>query len=436
MNNIGIVTSREYLTRVKKKSFILMTLLTPLLIASFYGIIIWVNIGQSGSVEQQNIVLVDPSGVFSERIVSPDNIRFIPQKSFSIDELIYTDSIDAVITVAKNYTIDQPLTLKYKSMGSLSVNSNASIKDAFGTVIRDQKLSIMGIEQVAIDSLRSSVEISQVKVDENGNTKTSNAMINSGVGMILSMMIYFFIFLYGVQVMKGVIEEKTNRIVELIVSTVKPFQLMMGKVIGIALVGLTQLTIWIVLSGILMTIIGVIVGINFMDINELKNAAQNPDLSRMKLEDLELLTALQSLPFAKLFVSFLFYFVGGYLFYGALFAAIGSAVDNETDTQQFMLPITMPLVFSIAISFSLISGDPHGTLATWMSMIPLTSPIVMMVRIPFEPDLWQVLLSMTILVVSIIGVTWMAGKIYRTGILMYGKKPTYKELAKWLFYKN
>ena len=368
--------------------------------------------------------------------MSPDNIRFIPQKSFSIDELIYTDSIDAVITVAKNYTIDQPLTLKYKSMGSLSVNSNASIKDAFGTVIRDQKLSTMGIEQVAIDSLRSSVEISQVKVDENGNTKTSNAMINSGVGMILSMMIYFFIFLYGVQVMKGVIEEKTNRIVELIVSTVKPFQLMMGKVIGIALVGLTQLTIWIVLSGILMAIIGVIVGINFMDINELKNAAQNPDLSGMKLEDLELLTALQSLPFAKLFVSFLFYFVGGYLFYGALFAAIGSAVDNETDTQQFMLPITMPLVFSIAISFSLISGDPHGTLATWMSMIPLTSPIVMMVRIPFEPDLWQVLLSMLILILSIIGVTWMAGKIYRTGILMYGKKPTYKELAKWLFYKN
>ena len=436
MNNIGIVTSREYLTRVKKKSFILMTLLTPLLIASFYGIIIWVNIGQSGSVEQQNIVLVDPSGVFSERIVSPDNIRFIPQKSYSIEDLIYADSIDAVITVDQNYTIDKPLTLKYKSMGSLSVNSNASIKDAFGTVIRDQKLSTMGIEQVAIDSLRSSVEISQVKVDENGNTKTSNAMINSGVGMILSMMIYFFIFLYGVQVMKGVIEEKTNRIVELIVSTVKPFQLMMGKVIGIALVGLTQLTIWIVLSGILMTIIGVIVGINFMDINELKNAAQNPDLSRMKLEDLELLTALQSLPFAKLFVSFLFYFVGGYLFYGALFAAIGSAVDNETDTQQFMLPITMPLVFSIAISFSLISGDPHDTLATWMSMIPLTSPIVMMVRMPFEPDLWQVLLSMTILVVSIIGVTWMAGKIYRTGILMYGKKPTYKELAKWLFYKN
>ena len=181
MNNIGIVTSREYLTRVKKKSFILMTLLTPLLIASFYGIIIWVNIGQSGSVEQQNIVLVDPSGVFSERIVSPDNIRFIPQKSYSIEDLIYADSIDAVITVAQNYTIDKPLTLNYKSMGSLSVNSNASIKDAFGTVIRDQKLSTMGIEQGAIDSLRSSVEISQVKVDENGDTKTSNAMINSGV---------------------------------------------------------------------------------------------------------------------------------------------------------------------------------------------------------------------------------------------------------------
>jgi ABC-2 type transport system permease protein len=436
MNNIGIVTSREYLTRVKKKSFILMTLLTPLLIASFYGIIIWVNIGQSGSVEQQNIVLVDPSGVFSERIVSPDNIRFIPQKSYSIEDLIYADSIDAVITVAQNYTIDKPLTLNYKSMGSLSVNSNASIKDAFGTVIRDQKLSTMGIEQGAIDSLRSSVEISQVKVDENGDTKTSNAMINSGVGMILSMMIYFFIFLYGVQVMKGVIEEKTNRIVELIVSTVKPFQLMMGKVIGIALVGLTQLTIWIVLSGILMAIIGVIVGINFMDINELKNAAQNPDLSGMKLEDLELLTALQSLPYAKLFLSFLFYFVGGYLFYGALFAAIGSAVDNETDTQQFMLPITLPLLFTYIMSFSFIINNPDSSLSFWLSIIPFTSPIAMMVRLPFGVPDWQLALSMVLLIGGFILTTWIAAKIYRVGILMYGKKASYKELAKWLFYKE
>ena len=434
MNNIGIVTSREYLTRVKKKSFILMTLLTPLLIASFYGIIIWVNIGQSGSVEQQNIVLVDPSGVFSERIVSPDNIRFIPQKSYSIEDLIYADSIDAVITVAQNYTIDKPLTLNYKSMGSLSVNSNASIKDAFGTVIRDQKLSTMGIEQGAIDSLRSSVEISQVKVDENGDTKTSNAMINSGVGMILSMMIYFFIFLYGVQVMKGVIEEKTNRIVELIVSTVKPFQLMMGKVIGIALVGLTQLTIWIVLSGILMAIIGVIVGINFMDINELKNAAQNPDLSGMKLEDLELLTALQSLPYAKLFLSFLFYFVGGYLFYGALFAAIGSAVDNETDTQQFMLPIIMPLILAIYVGFFTVIENPHGTVSQVFSYIPFTSPVVMLMRIPFGVPIWQQVLSLLILVASFMFTVWFAAKIYRVGILMYGKKPTYKELYKWLKY--
>lgn len=436
MNNIGIVTSREYLTRVKKKSFILMTLLTPLLIAMFYGVIIWVSMGQSTSVEPQNIVLIDSSGLFSGNLVTPHNIRFIPRESFSQEELITSDSIDAVISISQNYNIEQPLVLYYESMGSLSVNSNESIKETFSTVIRNKKLGQMGIDQSAIDSLRNKVEISQVKVDKNGNTKTSSAIINSGVGMVLSMMIYFFIFLYGVQVMKGVIEEKTNRIVEIIVSTVKPFQLMMGKVLGIALVGLTQLTIWIFLTGILMAIIGIIVGLNFMDSNMLQTAAQNPTLGAMSPESRELLTAIRSLPFAKLFLTFIFYFIGGYLFYGALFAAIGSAVDNETDTQQFMLPITMPLVFSIAISFSLVAGDPHGTMATWMSIIPLTSPIVMMVRMPFDPEPWHILLSMSVMILSIIGVIWMAGKIYRTGILMYGKKPTYKELAKWLFYKN
>jgi ABC-2 type transport system permease protein len=436
MNNIGLITAREYTTRVKKKSFILMTLLTPLIIASFYGVIIWVSIGQSSNVEKQNIVVVDKSGVFRDILQAPENVVFIPKDDYTIQELITADSIDAIVTIAKGYTISQRLVLTYESMSSLSVNNNERIESAFERVIRDKKLTSLGVSQTALDSLKSNVTINQVKVDENGDTKSSNLVVNSTLGMVLSMMIYFFIFLYGVQVMKGVIEEKTNRIVELIVSTVKPFQLMMGKVLGIALVGLTQLTIWILLSGILMSVIGLVIGINFMDMEQLKNASQNPQLANMDMGTFELIKAFQALPLLKIFITFLFYFIGGYLFYGALFAAIGSAVDNETDTQQFMLPITMPLVFSIAISFSLIAGDPNGTLATWMSMIPLTSPIVMMVRMPFDPAPEQIFLSMAILVASIVGVIWMAGKIYRTGILMYGKKPTYKELAKWLFYKN
>ena len=438
MNKIGIITGREYFTRVKKKSFILMTLLTPLLITAFYGIIIWVSVGQTNSAENQNIVVVDRSGVFINDLVAPENIVFIAQEDYTIDQLITSDSIDAVVSIPQDYTVDQPLALKYESMSSLSVSNSSRIELAFKDVVRDKKLTQLGVDQATIDSLQTKVVLSQFKVEEDGSTKSSNIGVNTGLGMALAFMIYFFIFLYGVQVMKGVIEEKTNRIVELIVSTVKPFQLMMGKVLGIALVGLTQLTIWIVLTGILMTVVGVIVGLNMDDMKELQDVSNNPGLANVDMNQLQFVSDFLALPLAKIFGVFLFFFMGGYLFYGALFAAIGSAVDSETDTQQFMLPITMPLVFSIAISFSLVVGDPNGSLATWMSIIPLTSPITMMVRLPFmdESQNWQIYLSMAVMLLSIFGVIAVAGKIYRTGILMYGKKVNYKELAKWLFYKN
>ncbi len=256
--------------------------------------------------------------------------------------------------------------------------------------------------------------------------------------MALAFLIYFFIFLYGVQVMKGVIEEKTSRIVELIVSTVKPFQLMMGKVLGIALVGLSQLVMWIILTALLMGVIGLIVDFNISDLQELEQLGSNTALTKVDLEQLQFISDFLALPLGKIVGVFLFFFMGGYLFYGALFAAIGSAVDSETDTQQFMLPMTMPLIFSIAVSFSIVVGDPNGTLATWMSIIPFTSPVTMMVRLPFmgEELSWQIYLSMAIMLMSIVAAIVVAGKIYRTGILMYGKKASYKELAKWLFYKN
>ncbi len=438
MNNIGIITGREYFSRVKKKSFILMTLLTPLLITAFYGIIIWVSVGQTNSAENQNIVVVDRSGVFINDLVAPEKIVFIAQENYTVDQLITADSIDALVSIPQDYTVNQPLALKYESMTSLSVNNSSRIERAFTDVVRNKKLTKLGVDKAAIDSLQTTVVLQQFKVKEDGSTKSSNIAINTGLGMALAFMIYFFIFLYGVQVMKGVIEEKTNRIVELIVSTVKPFQLMMGKVLGIALVGLTQLTIWIVLTGILMTVVGVIVGLNMGDMKELQNVSNNPGIANVDMNQLQFVSDFLALPLAKIFGVFLFFFMGGYLFYGALFAAIGSAVDSETDTQQFMLPITMPLIFSIAISFSIVVGDPNGTLAAWMSIIPLTSPVTMMVRLPFmdESHNWQIYLSIMVMLLSIFGAIAVAGKIYRTGILMYGKKVSYKELAKWLFYKN
>lgn len=436
MSNIWIVTSREYITRVKKKSFILMTLLTPLLIAAFYGIIIWVSINQSSSVENQNIVVNDYSKIFEDRIENPSDISFQFDQGITSNELIENDSINGIVTVPKSSNIDKPLELKYESTSNLSVNNKSRIERAFKEVIRQIKLERVGLQKNTIDSLNSKVILSQYKVDEEGNTKKSDIGVITVLGMALAFMIYMFIFLYGVQVMKGVIEEKTNRIVELIVSTVKPFQLMMGKVLGIALVGLTQLSIWLILSSLLSGIIGVIVGINLSDFSNINPSELPPEMSNMNADIMQAISAFINLPLGKIFAVFLFFFMAGYLFYGALFAAIGSAVDNETDTQQFMLPITLPLVFSFAISFSIVVGDPNGTLATWMSIIPISSPVVMMVRMPFDPPGWQILLSMATMILSIIGVIWLAGKIYRTGILMYGKKPSYKELAKWLFYKN
>jgi len=438
MNNIWIITAREYFTRVKKRSFILMTLLTPLLITAFYGVIIWVSIGQSGTVEHQNIVVVDHSGIFKNKIQNLESITFMDREAFTVEKLIENENIDGMVSVPMDFSIDKPLTLKYESMNSLSVNNTVRIESVFREVLRKQKLKNSGVSQNTIDSLQSSVSLTQFTVEQDGSTKSSNVGILTGLGMALAFMIYMFIFLYGVQVMKGVIEEKTNRIVELIVSTVKPFQLMMGKVIGIALVGLTQLSIWITLTIILMGIVGVIVGLNMSDLQHVSEIANNPMLAEMDKGNADMIATALNLPFLKIFGVFVFYFLGGYLFYGALFAAIGSAVDSETDTQQFMLPITLPLVFSFAISFSIVVGDPHGTLATWMSMIPISSPVVMMVRLPFMgiEHTRQILLSMAIMIASIVGVIWLAGKIYRTGILMYGKKPTYKELAKWLFYKN
>lgn len=436
MNNTWTITKREYLTRVKKKSFILMTLLTPLLIAAFYGVIIWVSMSQSTSTEELNLVIVDPTNIFEAEIEEPDDINFLFETQFTTLDLAQNDSLDGLITVPSNFEIADKLDIKYESEGSLSVNNKSRIERAFKEVLREKKLKQVGVSQSTIDSLYTSVSINQFKVEEDGTTKKSNIGINTLLGTAFAFMIYMFIFLYGVQVMKGVIEEKTNRIVELIISTVKPFQLMMGKVIGIALVGLTQLLIWVLLTSVLTGVIGAIVGLNMTDMDALQTASNDPALQNLNADVLENVTALLNLPLAKIFAVFLFFFLAGYLFYGALFAAIGSAVDSETDTQQFMLPITLPLVFSFAISFSIVVGDPNGTLATWMSIVPISSPIVMMVRMPFDPPTWQILLSMGVMILSIIGVIWLAGRIYRTGILMYGKKPTYKELAKWLFYKN
>jgi ABC-2 type transport system permease protein len=284
--------------------------------------------------------------------------------------------------------------------------------------------------------LQTKVSLQSIKNTESGSV-TSVAEINTVIGYMAAFAIYLFIFIYGAQVMRGVLEEKTNRIVEVIVSSVKPFQLMAGKIFGVVLVGLTQLMVWIILSGVFITVLSILIGGNI----------QNPTMP-MEMTDAStinsvgdkgvasILQGLNALNLPLLLGAFVFYFLGGYLFYSALFAAIAAAVDNETDTQQFMLPVTLPLVLGIVIAMSVVTSNPHGSMAYWFSMIPFTSPVVMMVRLPFDVPLSELLLSMFLLILGFLFTTWLASRIYRVGILMYGKKATYKELWKWITYKN
>jgi len=316
--------------------------------------------------------------------------------------------------------------------------------------IESLKLEASGIDKETLNATRANINLTSIKLDESGGEEKSYAEVAMGVGFISALIIYFFIFMFGSQVMRGVIEEKTSRIVEVIVSSVRPFQLMMGKILGIALVGLTQILLWVVLTfGIYTAFAGFYSDTLDMKAQQERIMTQQNSMTsvlgaqQQEAENTEAINPqvnkvfdiINSINFGVIIGSFLFFFLGGYLMYSALFAAIGSAVDNETDTQQFMLPITAPLILAIIVAQFVIQ-NPEGPLAFWFSIIPLTSPVIMMIRIPFGVPTFDMILSMTLLIAAFIATTWLAGKIYRTGILMYGKKVDYREIWKWIKHRN
>lgn len=430
MKNIFLVSKREYLSRVKKKSFIVMTILGPFLVALFYGAIIWMAISDSQDDQERNILVLDESGIFEEGIEPASNFNYYINPADT-----QSSSYFGTLMIPENFNLDKPDGARFLSSESLNIVQQNSIENQLEKTIKAQKLVRSGLRKETLDSLQTRVKISASKLDGD-EIKADSSAVNAGAGMIGAFLIYLFIFLYGVQVMKGVAEEKSNRIVEVIISSVKPFDLMMGKILGVAMVGLTQIFVWIVLSGVLMTVITPMLTAGSMESVQQMQMSQGANPMAQIPEQSGALSALFQLDFATIIFSFLFYFITGYLLYSAMFAAIASAVDAETDTQQFMFPITIPLIFSIAVAQSLVIKDPGGELATWLSMIPFTSPIVMMVRIPFGVETWQLILSMLFMIFGFIGVTWLASRIYRVGILMYGKKPTYKELFKWMTYRG
>jgi ABC-2 type transport system permease protein len=442
MNIISLIIKREYITRVRKKSFIIMTILGPVLMASIF--IVPLLLSKYDENEISRIQVIDESGLFSGKLPDSPNMEFqMDTMSLPVAKAIFNPDKHTAILYIPSNVINNTGSILMFSGKQPNINLVTTIERTIQKEIENMKLKAQGINQETLDQIKTRVRINTRKLTEAGEEESS-AGLTTAVGLIGGVLIYMFIFLYGAQVMRGVIEEKTNRIVEVIISSVRPFQLMMGKIIGIALVGLTQFLLWIILTVAISSVISTV----FVDKNQISRQMmykQSPlgtplpesgSVSAANTDEMsEVMNSMNSINFPLLIGAFLFYFLGGYLLYGALFAAIGSAVDGESDTQQFMLPITIPLILSFVVAQSILQ-NPESKIGFWFSMVPLTSPVVMMVRIPFGVAPWELALSMVLLIAGFIVTTWLAARIYRTGILMYGKKVNWKELGKWLFYKE
>lgn len=448
MSKIKLIVNREYTTRVKKKSFIVMSILGPILFAALFIVPAWM--AQMEDTEVKTIAVIDSSKVFINQLPETDYIKFEYLENTSLDELKSTfesSGYSAVLYISHLIaSVPSAVQLYSDEQASLSVESH--ITRSIEKEIERQKLRAAGVDENILHSIKTDIKLRNIIWSEDGEEKVSSSTLNRIIGYVSGFMIYMFVFMFGAQVMRGVIEEKTNRIVEIIVSAAKPFQLMMGKIIGIAAVGLTQFFIWIILTVVIVNVAKTAFMPDLATPDSQEVVAQSlmsaaPEAQEKvaempvteELSEFEsIIASMGSINYGVMLGSFLFYFLGGFLLYGSLFAAIGGAVDNETDTQQFMLPITIPLIIGLYVMFNAIQ-NPNGPVAFWFSIIPFTSPIVMMARIPSGVPYWEVTLSMVLLVLTFLGTTWMAGRIYRTGILMYGKKVNYKELWKWIKYK-
>ena len=421
MRKIWLIIKREYLVRVRKKSFIVMTIVGPLLMAALMIVPTYLA---NETQELRTIAIEEDGYEFTNKIEDTDLLHFskIPTEEAILLKNNFSESnYYALLHIERdNFTL--------YSNQQISLSVSKSLEKQLEKIIEHQKLKAAGIDLDILSKAESSVQITTKIISKDGNTTNSQAEASMGIGFICGILIYIFIFMYGTMVMRGVIEEKTSRIVEVIISSVKPFQLMMGKILGVALVGLTQFALWILLT----IAIASVAELMFMDTSSMTSEVNSAEQSILLSEISNLASGIN---LVQIFFSFIFYFLAGYLMYSSLFAAVGSAVDAEADSQQFVLPITIPLILAF-ILIQPVMENPDGTLAFWMSIIPFTSPVIMMVRLPFGVANWELALSMVVLVLSFVLTTHLAGKIYRTGILMYGKKTSYKELWKWLTYKE
>lgn len=452
MSKIPVIIKREYLTRVRKKSFIIMTILAPVLMAALIIIPTLVMMNQQQDFKKI-AVIEDNSDLFKGVIKNTENLEFVYLDNVKVDDLKSTFEQAGYygILYISPEIVNTPNAVQLISKKQPPIGLLQHIESSLEKEIERQKLMTYNIENLdqIMKNVETKVTIQTKKIGDSGVVEDTSTGISMALAYIGGLLMYMLVFIFGSQVMRGVIEEKTSRVVEVIVSSVKPVQLMMGKIVGIALVGLTQFLIWVFLTMGILTVLKstVLKTENLTEVSQNmtksimseeqqqmvqeQSAGVNPNMAEFQ----QLFSSALNQPWGLIILSFIFYFVTGYLLYASIFAAIGSAVDNETETQQFMLPVTIPIILGLMVAMGTMQ-NPESSLSFWCSLIPLTSPVVMMARIPFGVPYWQLLLSMALMIVAFVAFVWMAAKIYRTGILMYGKKSSWQEMWKWLRYSG
>ena len=435
MNHTRLIIEREYLTQVKNKKFIIITLLIPFL---FVGVGLFISfLTNINSDSIKNITLVDNSGIFKNSLLSSDTIKFsflddldeeeakLISQERNDDGLLFIPSVRDTKNI--NY-VDLSKSIKFISEEAPTLTMINGIENKLEKILTNLNFTSVGLDMNTIEESKIYLSLFQESFEGKETTKMDSG-IKVFFGLILGTLLYMFVFIYGSMILRSVLEEKTSRIVEIIISSVKPTQLMLGKIIGTSLVAFTQIFIWIALSLVISTLASSLFGVSTSELNSLD---MSDDQVNNALQST--LAAIFKLPLLNILIAFVLFFISGLFLYGSLFASIGAAVDSETDANQFMLPISMPLVIGLYVGMFTVSEDPSGTIPTIFSHIPFTSPIVMMMRIPYGVPIYEQIISLAILIATFFGTVWFAAKIYRVGILMYGQKPSYKDLYKWLKY--
>ncbi len=435
MKKLLVIIEREYLSRVRKKSFILTTLLTPLAFGLFFVVIVFI---MSYSQDGQHILVID-EGNLLQRPIRDTELAHFTMRPGSLDDHLNTfeqDGYDGILHIPVIEDLDRPGGITFYSSKTMAVRTQEFINRQLSIRIRDAKIDAAGLDKRVLESLETDVRISIRSLKEGERDQTATAYIATGLGFAMGIIMYMVVFIYGMMVMRSVMEEKTTRIVEVMISTVRPWQLMMGKVVGVGAVGITQFAIWAILLPLIFLAVGLLgPSVDPAAMGDM-SGGQVPDPNDLEYLVMSALEEIRAINWWYMLFMFAFFFLGGYFLYASLFAAVGSAVgDDMGESQSLTLPITIPIIIAFYLMIVVIQ-NPNSNVAFWSSIFPLFAPIIMPARMAFDPPVWQVFLSVVLLIGSAVFFTWLSARIYRVGILMYGKKTTMKELMRWMFVRS